>query len=421
MQATTSETYWVGLILEAGIHRVLKDVLSREELHELGFPQKYRLDTRLKYFKNILEELGDSIGNISSFTRLESDVYRNERFVTYFAKKALVTVFTDCTERSPTFRLYPLDTVEESRQRCWFQVWTEGTNLDEAWQNFLGRNFRGLESTDYKPYFMSQIDDAYLKTSALDSLVKAVNDQKRLYDFSFSADNIDRRGPGPEDAGILVCLDEEIDELGKPDSSFFRFLALFKEKRARVAVVLIGDKGPGEIGKSAESLPLEKGDVVLPIIMAKSEDPLGLNRQTLLKILLNAHSTAVMARLDRVVGNTMTNVNPSNLKLIGRATFLILSHVNDVLRQDEWQKKWGKTTAITYDQANAVLFEAMDYVARKGGQTSEVELSILRILEALRNGKNIGWDRAYSLSQTPGLSRYLQEHNPALRHRKGDK
>jgi N-acetylmuramic acid 6-phosphate (MurNAc-6-P) etherase len=40
-------------------------------------------------------------------------------------------------------------------------------------------------------------------------------------------------------------------------------------------------------------------------------------------MLLNAHSTAVMAGLGRLVGNTMTNVSPSNLKLIGRATNLI--------------------------------------------------------------------------------------------------
>ena len=53
-------------------------------------------------------------------------------------------------------------------------------------------------------------------------------------------------------------------------------------------------------------------------------------------MLLNAHSTAVMARLGRVIGNTMTNVSPSNLKLIGRATFLIQSHVNDVLARPDW-------------------------------------------------------------------------------------
>lgn len=49
------------------------------------------------------------------------------------------------------------------------------------------------------------------------------------------------------------------------------------------------------------------------------------------KVILNAHSTCIMGRLGRLVGNTMTNVSPSNLKLIGRATYLILLHVNATL------------------------------------------------------------------------------------------
>jgi len=57
-----------------------------------------------------------------------------------------------------------------------------------------------------------------------------------------------------------------------------------------------------------------------------------------LKMALNAHSTAVMAKLGRVIGNTMTNVSPSNLKLIGRATYLIQSHVNDSLKKPGWIK-----------------------------------------------------------------------------------
>jgi len=45
-----------------------------------------------------------------------------------------------------------------------------------------------------------------------------------------------------------------------------------------------------------------------------------------------------MAKLGRVIGNTMTNVSPSNLKLIGRATYLIQSHVNDSLKKPGWIK-----------------------------------------------------------------------------------
>ncbi len=44
-----------------------------------------------------------------------------------------------------------------------------------------------------------------------------------------------------------------------------------------------------------------------------------LERNLLLKMLLNTHSTALMARMGRCHGNVMTHVKPSNLKLIDRA------------------------------------------------------------------------------------------------------
>lgn len=408
MQAATSETFLMGIILEAGIHGVLRKLLSDEELEEAGFPNNFHLDDRLRSFANILEVLKSSIGNISGFTRLESETYQNNRFTTYFAKRALATVFIDCAERSPTFHLYSLDTIQEKQRKCWFQVWTHGKDQRQAWQNFLGRDFRGLEEAFYKPHFMDQIDDDYLKKAVLRSLSQAGNNQKKCYDLSFSANNIHYRGPQEGDMGILVCMDEEIDELASSDSDLSRFVSLFKEKRASLALILIGDKDPQEFEE----------DVVIPIVLKKSGDPLGVIRQTLLKILLNAHSTAVMAKMGRVVGNTMINVNPSNLKLIGRATYLIMSHVNDAVSQDEWAQKYGRTNAITYDQANAVLYDTMDFVLKQVGQTSEVELSIIRILEALRNDVFLGWEEALSISKTVGLEEYLKKHNPALRHDK---
>jgi hypothetical protein len=77
----------------------------------------------------------------------------------------------------------------------------------------------------------------------------------------------------------------------------------------------------------------------------------------------------------------------------------------------------GKTEPITYAQANIVLFEAMDFVSKQGGQISEAELSIIRILEALRKKSYIGWKVAFSVSETIGLEKYLEKHNPALRYR----
>jgi hypothetical protein len=212
-------------------------------------------------------------------------------------------------------------------------------------------------------------------------------------------------------------VDEEIDELSSPESSLFQFVSLLREKNASLALVLVSDREHQKVKDRAGRLPfVQDRDVVIDIIMDRAGDPLNLRRQTALKILLNGHSTGVMARMGRVVGNTMTNVNPSNLKLNGRATYLIMSHVNDVVSRGDWIKKNGKTEPISYAQANAVLYEAMDFVSTCSVLTSEVELSIIRILEARRKKSYISWEEALSIAETIGLERYLEKHNPALRH-----
>jgi N-acetylmuramic acid 6-phosphate etherase len=118
----------------------------------------------------------------------------------------------------------------------------------------------------------------------------------------------------------------------------------------------------------------------------------------------------VMAKLGKVVGNTMTNVSPSNLKLIGRATFLIQSHVNDVLSTAAWVKAHGAREPVTYGEANAVLYDAIAYLkdkAAEAGQTAEVAFSIIRILESLKQKRGLSHDEALNLVRTVGLSGYL--------------
>lgn len=417
MQATTSETFLMGIILEAGIFGVLKEHLPEKDLEELGFPGSFLIKDRLRSFDEILKALKASVKGLSRFTHLESETYRHNRFTTYFADKASATVFTDCTERSPTFHLHPLDNTRVRKRKCWLQVWIPGEDRKSAWRNLLGRDFRGLAESFYKAPFQEKIADGFLRKAAIESLSQAGNDQENRYDFSFSPDNISRRDPHQGDLGVLVCIDEEGEDLSRTDSGFFRFASLVQEKGASLALILVADRDTREIAHFAHQLPFDnEKDIVIPISIKKSRDPLNLDRQILLKMLLNAHSTAVMARMGKVVGNTMTNVKPSNLKLIGRATYLIMSHVNDVISQEEWSRNWGKSDLLTYDQANAVLFDAMDFVGEENLEVSEVELSIIRILEALRTKKNVGWRKILALAESVGLEEYLEKHNPGLKH-----
>lgn len=399
MQATTSETFIMGIILERGIFLYLQDMLNAADLAHLGFTMNADIKEKLDAFESLQQLVQNSISEIAKLTSLETRTYQQQQRVTYFAKKALIAVFTDCTERSPTFHISPLDTVHEIEPKCWFQIWTEASDAQQAWQNFLGRNFRGLSEDFYRPHFFSQIEDVYLKRDAMVSLSQAGNDQEKHYDFSFSHNNIHNRGPRPKDLGVVVCVDEEIEELAHLESSFYKFIELYKKKGANIALVFLSNKSSQDISRIMTQLPMDKtSDVTVNIPLSFSSDPMQLKTQTLIKMLLNGHSTAVMASMGRVVGNTMTNVYPSNLKLIGRATYLILSHVNELIAQP-----------IAYAEANAVLFAAMDFCHKQSCFISEVELSIIRILEGLRTKQYVSWEEALAITQNPGLENYLEQ------------
>jgi hypothetical protein len=406
MQATTSETFVIGCALEEAVARVLGRTLSPKELARAGFAGDITIGQRLEEFRSVLEEVKRHIPAIAALTTLESDTYSAGRFSTYLAGRALITVFIDSTERSPTFRLFPLDTTAEPKRKCWIQVWTPASGLEEAWRSFLGRPFRGLAPEFYRKPFEEEIEDPYLQRTALDSLKKAADDQQFLYDFSFSEDNTRKRGPGKDDLGVAIMIDPEAESLKKADSAFRKFSALCRENGSRLGLIIVGGE-PGT--KKAEILPGASGPFI-SLDISSANDPFGLRRQVGLKMLLNAHSTAVMTRLGRVIGNTMTNVSPSNLKLIGRATYLIQSHVNDLLSRPDWVRLNGRREPITYGEANVVLFDAIAFMKDRKeavGQTAEVALSIIRILESLRQTRGLTNDEALEIVRKVGLNQYL--------------
>jgi N-acetylmuramic acid 6-phosphate etherase len=415
MQATTIETFVVGNIIQTALDRILRKSLSIKEMEKLGFITEQSLKNNFGDFSWLLKQVQANSDAVAKFTQLEAQTYESGHFSTYFAQEGLITVFIDSTERSPTFRLFPLDTVKEEKRKCWIQVWTPSAGLQEAWRAFLGRPFRGLAPEFYRRPFEEKIDDPYLKKAALDSLKNAGDDQQNLYDFSFSDFNLRNRGPKQGDLGVAVCIQHDVDTLKKKNSEFRRFIDLFSSNGANMAIILISDKPPEDvikIIKKIAGIDTQGKDSVIALHIKRRNDPFGINQQIALKILLNAHSTAVMARLGKVIGNTMTNVSPSNLKLIGRATYLIQSHVNDTLSRPQWVKLHGIQNPISYEEANAVLFEAINFLKdqrEKAGQTAEVALSIIRILESFRLKRNFSNAEALNIFNKTGLSQYLTD------------
>jgi hypothetical protein len=103
----------------------------------------------------------------------------------------------------------------------------------------------------------------------------------------------------------------------------------------------------------------------------------------------------------------MTNVSPSNLKLIGRATYLIQSHVNDILQKSNAIN--SGLTSISYAEANAVLFDSINFLKNsdESKQIAEVAFSIIRILESLSFGKPISYEEVIKILKESDLNRYL--------------
>jgi N-acetylmuramic acid 6-phosphate etherase len=421
MQATTIETFVVAAIVETAVARVLAPALGGRDMERLGFPaggagqEKPGVASRLREFEGVLAGVRAALPELAALTDVEAAAYAGGHFSTYYAGRGLITVFIDSTERSPTFRLFPLDTVKEPRRKCWIQVWTDAQTPEEAWRAFLGRPFRGLAAEKYRQPFETEVGDPYLRRAALESLKKAGDDQAALYDFSLAKGNTEGRGPKKGDLAVLVALTPEENAFADDRSSFARVLKLAASGGADAGVIVVGDRASKEFAAAAGLVGRRWAGapgrlVIVPVSVRTAGDPFGLRQQTAAKMLLNAHSTAVMAKLGKVVGNTMTNVSPSNLKLVGRATFLIQSHVNDVLGTPGWVRAQGGRAPITYGEANAVLYDSIAYLKDRqaeAGQTAEVAFSIIRILESLKRRQGLSREETLELVKAPGLSAYL--------------
>ncbi|MFC2161337.1 hypothetical protein ACFLRX_06775 [Acidobacteriota bacterium] len=417
MQAATINAFFFGQILQSALHRTLKNVLSKKEMARLGFQDSFTLTEKLSEFSEILKEIEDNLPELARISYLEAETYKSGHRAAYFAQKGLLATLSDITERSLDFSLPPHDTNRDINQKAWTQVWTAASGREESWQALLGREFRGLDPIHYKTPFSEVLADSRMKKSALDHLNRAGENQKLLYDFSLASFNLTNRGPKTGDLGVCVLMDLEEAALSEEDSYLRRFLSLYSGNNKNSAVLFIHSQPDQNIRKSLENLPASENttrDAFVSILVDSTNDPLAVNQQIALKILLNSLSSTVMADLGRVVGNTMTHIRPSNSKFIGRATHLIQFHVNNTLTHPRWIKSYGIRKPISFGEANAVLFESMRYIKKKNtsvilGSDSSGALSIIHILESLRLNTGLSQDEAYGILKNKGLASYLSD------------
>ena len=139
MQATTSEQLVAGAAIESVLHRLAG---------------KAQLDYAAE-FEKLLDQLesAESVEAIAKYIDFEAEVYRDKALITYFANDYLLDIFTDTTERSPTFMLPPFRKCDDKvSPRPWAFVKNPAMTTPEVWQNGMQRPLRCLEWTldDYQ-------------------------------------------------------------------------------------------------------------------------------------------------------------------------------------------------------------------------------------------------------------------------------
>lgn len=280
MQATTSEQLVAGGGLESIMNTLLGNPMS-----------DYAAD-----FEQLLNalEAPEARKAIASFIDFEADIYRKKGLVTYFANDYLLDIFTDTTERSPTFMLPPFRKNDDIvSPRPWAFVKNPLMTTPEVWQNGMHRPLRCLEWTPADYVAM----DAPAHIPANPPKISAAE----LLKIEVGNESISDRTVTGNDAAILITV-------GKNPSNpaIYSVLDSINAPFASRRHLTVGG---------------EKGDFVVPCQL--SVTALHIMEHMAIKLVLNTASTGIMAVLGRVTGNWMSWVDCTNKKLIDRAVRLI--------------------------------------------------------------------------------------------------
>jgi len=115
MQATTAELLIAGAALEIILSRSIRQDIPQNMQEKLNIKE---IDYAMA-FSTLLDELlsARNTKTIASYINLEKEIYHEKGLVTYYADEYLLDIFTDTTERAPTFMLPPFRKSNDSNMR----------------------------------------------------------------------------------------------------------------------------------------------------------------------------------------------------------------------------------------------------------------------------------------------------------------
>jgi N-acetylmuramic acid 6-phosphate etherase len=331
MQATTSELLVVGGALEIALADTLR-MLGGPSLAAAGKRPAASRNDYAPRFARLLEELGkpQAVAAMTAMISFEEQCYRRKGLVTYMADECLLDIFTDTTERSPTFMLPRFRKSDDAvSPPSWAFVKSPLLATPQAWRHVLRREPRCL---DWNAETYRRLD-APARIQANPPRLSAAE----MLKFTIGNEDDPSRYSAPDCAAVLILLGGEAQRIAAAHDRLRVAFASCARRFPQRAVLSIGPESPPrDLASPAWHVPVTRGDSLLRIW-----DRLAA------KLVLNTVSTATMARMGRLQSNWMAHVETTNKKLVDRGTRLV-----------------AELAGVDYKTACYALHETMEELAR---------------------------------------------------------
>lgn len=307
MQATTSELLVIGAALEMALVRHLQTALPAEARKALGVEKAVSAEDYAVRFASLLRDLGQpsAVEAMARWVNMEESVCRGKNAMTYFGNEFLLDIFTDTTERAPTFSLPPFRKCDDSTSpRPMAFVKNPLHSTAETWLRMLGRD----------PRCLTWDVALYQKMGAAERIRRnpPVLNRTELFKFLVGKEDDPSRYSNAGDCAALVLAGAESTTSGPGTALGDAFAAAAAQFSARGVLAVGPEASTGNLS-----------DNVCHVGCKLPPSPIRLWDHLAIKLVLNTISTATAARLGRVVSNWMSYVETSNKKLIDRGTRLV--------------------------------------------------------------------------------------------------
>lgn len=305
MQATTAELLVVGSALEEALRHLLPELLPSEALAALPSDWLATVDG-VSQFETLLADLTSpaAVDALVEWIDIEHDLYAAGGRVTYYAGDCLLDIFTDTTERTPTFMLPPFRKCDDLLSPpSWAFVKDPLRPTSAAWLHVLRRVPRCLDWESALYQAMGGPANVIAKPPQLNS--------GELVKFLIGNETDPSRTELEPNAAMQVLLAEELQ---RPEAADW-------QKAFSAAATPFGRRWAAVIGEAGANVEGVSAMVYVPCRLPST--PLRLWDRLAAKLVLNTVSSATMGKLGRLISNWMVNVDTSNKKLIDRGTRLV--------------------------------------------------------------------------------------------------